>query len=90
MQNKGNVTALFDSNEVIHHECVLPDKIVTGEIYAEVLAIYRQRVFRVRPGFQQNGSCLIFRDNEQPHITFPVNVLQYEVIGIQYSAYSPD
>jgi hypothetical protein len=60
-------TAFFYAKGIIHHEFVLEKQIVKGKFYKEVIKRLIARVHRVRPEFQESGSCYLLPDDALAH-----------------------
>ncbi|GBM88490.1 hypothetical protein AVEN_269364-1 [Araneus ventricosus] len=80
------------SEGLVHHEFVPPGETVIGQFYAEVLGRIRQRILRVRPRFQQNGSRLLLHGNVRRYIALSMTqfLAKHAVMEMNHHPYSPN
>jgi len=72
---KSKITSIlicfFDSQGIVHKECVPPGQTVSQAVYWEVLERLRKRVARVQPGIAH--TWMLHHDNAPCHTAVSVN-----------------
>jgi len=71
IQNQIDAHLFFDSQGIVHKECVPPGQTVNQTFYREVLERLRERVARVRPGIAR--TWMLHHDNAPCHKAVSIN-----------------
>ena len=91
-KTKVMLLAVFDSEDIIHHEYAPGGQTINKEFYLEVLRRLRESVRRKRPEKWQDGDWILHHNNVPAHTSHLVQqfLAKHSTAQLQQPPYSPD